>query len=306
MRMPRALTVALVGASIATSIATSDVAFGFCRTNTCDPDDPGMPCVTDAQGCLAGGLPLRWAGRCPVFSIHETASPLRDITFDQANQVISGAFIRWMQADCGGAAPDLDIQPTDPVPCSTVEFNETRQNANIWTFRDDAWPYEDNGHTLALTTVTFNVDTGEIFDADVEINTNENLIAVDASRAEADLPSIATHEAGHFLGLSHSNVSGSTMSASYALGDQSLRSLHPDDTAGICAAYPPNDPDNDFCGGTPIRGFSPLCGADQIEAKTGCAASPRGPSRGALGWALVGLAAASLVAARRRRNKKRG
>ncbi len=51
-----------------------------------------------------------------------------------------------------------------------------------------------------------------------------------------DLQSIATHEVGHLLGLDHSNITGTTMFASYN-GGTGARSLHQDDVNGVCSLY---------------------------------------------------------------------
>ncbi|MBJ8205864.1 matrixin family metalloprotease, partial [Bacillus cereus] len=49
-----------------------------------------------------------------------------------------------------------------------------------------------------------------------------------------DLITVAAHEFGHSLGLSHSNVRGSLMFPSYS---GILRSLHQDDISGIQSIY---------------------------------------------------------------------
>ena len=56
------------------------------------------------------------------------------------------------------------------VACRRHEYNAGQGNANIILFHDEVWPYQGTSNTLALTTLTFNTDTGEIYDADMEIN----------------------------------------------------------------------------------------------------------------------------------------
>ncbi len=137
---------------------------------------------------------------------------------------------------------------------------EAKANANIITFRDDGWPYVGGGNTLALTTVTYHLKTGEIYDADMEINSFDVALSQGDDDVSFDLLSIATHEAGHFLGLSHSSDHDATMFADYRPGTASLRDLSQDDLDGICAVYPPGEPIKG-CDPTPRHGFSALCAA---------------------------------------------
>ena len=46
------------------------------------------------------------------------------------------------------------------------------------------------------------------------------------------------HEAGHYLGLAHSEVAGSIMGASY--NNNGTRAPIADDLAGICELFPPD------------------------------------------------------------------
>jgi hypothetical protein len=59
---------------------------------------------------------------------------------------------------------------------------------------------------------------------------------------------VAVHEAGHYLGLAHSQVPGSIMGASY--DNTGIRAPVSDDLAGICELFPPDglpDEDEDGC-----------------------------------------------------------
>jgi hypothetical protein len=53
-----------------------------------------------------------------------------------------------------------------------------------------------------------------------------------------DIETVALHELGHLLGLAHSDVAGSVMWPTVS-SNYTLRSLQPDDLAGIRALYPP-------------------------------------------------------------------
>jgi hypothetical protein len=250
----------------------------------------------DKNGCLAGGKPLYWPGACVSFSVQKDGSPLRKISEKTAEQVISTAFGQWTGADCGnGAHPSIAMHDHGPISCDKQEYNQNSGNANIFMFRDKAWPYAGDAgtgasvETLALTTVTYNVNTGEIYDADVEINSHDTPITVGDQNVQADLASILTHECGHFLGMAHTPVVDATMYPSYQFGDTSLRSLAPDDVAGICAIYPP-DRQVGPCYPTPRHGYSDSCASPPAS---GCACSAAGrraaPRGGLLCAALVAL-----------------
>src|SRR6185436_12882868 len=89
--------------------------------------------------------------------------------------------------------------------------------------------------TIALTTVTYDTEKGDIFDADIEINAAKvdgvvvNNFTTSDTDVDIDLLSVLTHEAGHFLGIAHSGVSDATMYPQYAPGNTALRDLTDDD-----------------------------------------------------------------------------
>jgi len=284
----------LAGAvALGLSLLWSAPASAFCLTHGCS--DKKQNCEYDENGCLRTGPQLHWASSCVSFDLQRAGSPLRGITYDEAYGAIIDGFKQWLNADCGdGLGPAITISDYGPVECRKAEYNQDSPNANIFMFRDDDWPYENAIDTLALTTLIFNADNGEIYDADVEVNTNQSPMSIgDISDTDIDFSSVITHEIGHFLGLSHSNAQGSTMRPSYAPGQTAMSSIEFDDVKGVCAALPPERKTN----GTscdPRHGFSSECALPEST----CTVAPGSP--GAFGSALVALLGFSSTLLRRR------
>lgn len=208
----------------------------FCRSTTNLSFTP-----TEEQPCDTAGKPLFWPGRCVEVRVHRTASKQVDLA--TARSVTAGAFAKWANVTCDscGAAgkPSIVVTEAGPTDC---EFGYLRDgaNTNVVIFRDNDWQHEPG--MLALTTVSFRKDSGEIVDADIEINSDpyQQKISTGPAAADAyDLDSILTHEGGHLLGLAHSPIADATMRPRYDQGDLSLRDLATDDVCGICAAAPP-------------------------------------------------------------------
>src|SRR5690606_32553963 len=118
------------------------------------------------------------------FGVHRDGSPKRGITFSEAHNAAEMGFRSWISAKCdrAGNTPSVGVVAVGKIECDKVQYNYPSPgqdfppgpNANVIVFRDDGWPYfEDPTNertTLALTTITYLRDTGEIVDADIEVN----------------------------------------------------------------------------------------------------------------------------------------
>jgi MYXO-CTERM domain-containing protein len=296
-----ALAAALAFAALSLAPAAASA---YCRTANCPTQKTAWQVCTptEADDC---GTKVWWANRCIGFNLQKDASS--QVTLSQAENVFTTAFQTWMNADCGGGKhPSVTVTYEGPVDCHTQEYNKDKGNANIIMFDDNAWPYAGTNAILALTTVTYNLDTSEIYDADLEVNSHgiKDLTLGD-SGVKYDMLSIAQHETGHFLGLAHSHTAAATMYPEYKEGSVALRTLDPDDVAAICDTYPPDKPASMDCNDEPRHGFSSVCAAEQPDPKKGgCtvsgAAGEGGPAPAGLAGAL-GLAALASLRRRRRR-----
>lgn len=300
--------------ALATVVASPGEASAFCRTTT-------VPVVADFQPsptkCWDQGNPLFWRNSCVGYSVQRGAS--RQVAFEDAANGISRAFTKWTGASCptegtGRSRVSIDVRDLGPVDCGEVNYNQSGANQNVIVFRDEKWPHSDSNNTLALTTVTFNPETGEIYDADMEVNTHDQRVTlVDPVPPDGyDFASIATHEAGHFLGIAHSGDNRATMFANYTPGATAMRNLTSDDVAGICAVYRPDGAravlngkvtPGPQCDPTPRRGYTSACEEPTTKTCTGssqvAAGSPVTP-----GWVGVALGLAGVLAARRTRRSR--
>jgi len=256
--------VALGGVSLCSLFSAP--AHAYCLTHTCDPMHDNCEMV---DGCNVSGKVLFWPSSCVSYDVQKDGSQKLGISYDTISMVAVNAFSQWLNADCGGGThPSIRLADLGPVACSLPEYNKSQPNANIITFRDNDWPYANAVDTLALTTVWFNSDSGEIFDANMEINSFMYDFAVGEQGTKLDLASVVTHEAGHFLGLSHSSSFTATMYRSY---NSQMSTIEMDDVLAICESLPPTRvPDSDDC--TPRHGFSGACSTTQ----TGCCSTAVG------------------------------
>ena len=302
-----------IGSAIAISFA-APAASAWCRTTTTQDfvaPPGGNPCDT-------AGKPLFWSSKCLSFDVQRDASPAQ-VDLATARATMQAAFDSWTSADCPvdpvtcvgsphtGLHPSISVRDLGPVTCDQVEYNQTLGNANMIVFRDGTWPHPDGDVTLALTTVTFSPDSGEIYDADMEINSNPKVNTVTTGDAHVvyDLQSIMTHESGHFLGLAHTQAQNTTsvMYARYKEGATFMRHLAEDDVCAICAAYDPKR--STVCEPTPRHGLALTCGGGDTgnTTKGGCHCALVGQDAGLSPYALS-LSALALVVGLARRRKR--
>lgn len=164
--------------------------------------------------------------------------------------------VLFRQVDCDSVMPAC----ADPKKCG----NER-----------DCWEHADGA--LAITTTTYDPNTGRISDSDIELNTPRFIFTTvdsppcippifDTNCVASDVQNTVTHEVGHVLGLGHSPDPASTMSESAQPGEISKRSLDADSMQFVCDVYP---------AGKPSRTCKlPAYDGELGKAKGGCSSAP--------------------------------
>jgi MYXO-CTERM domain-containing protein len=313
------------------SVAATGDAHAFCRTTTCglppgfspegdqcEPDDFAQRCASLDPPVKI--LPVYWSNACISYDIQKNAS--QQVPYATADTLFAAAFAKWTGTACGAtddsAAGHVSIAVTDlgPVDCDQVQYSSDQGNQHVIIFHDDVWPHDDSSNTLGLTTITFDPDTGEIYDADMEINSTPGVplsLGATVPSGGYDFQSIIQHETGHFLGMAHSGDVQATMFAHYMPGTMTMRQLTLDDMDGICSIYHPDgarsvDPSvsssgtlpEAACDPTPRHGFQSECAQPQ---HAGCAIAASSDAAEFPGSAIAAVALLAGVRVRRRRHR---
>jgi uncharacterized protein (TIGR03382 family) len=259
---------------------------GFVRSTTSDPPNPAM------------GKWLWWGSRNLTFFVNATSATTQPCGDPTAATSLTIASVQtWADATYVGttsACTDLSLGSSGQTSQIAIGYD----GMNLIVFRsgfcDDVVPgdpchaagtcsakfncWEHGDTVLGLTTVTYDPASGQILDADIEVNgwngqpgggapprgafltcgkTSDPICPTPPYGHSAcnyyDVGDIVTHEAGHFLGLDHTcnpaypspyNAcpAGSVMAPTTTAGDTSRRVLSQDDVTAVCTIYPAGGP----------------------------------------------------------------
>lgn len=195
--------------------------------------------VLASTAALAIPSGQKWAAAAiPVpFRLFRHASincPGCDFATQVQPAVLSG-FARWTTAQVACTTWNSTFTGNFTSPSGPAAINGSDDlNSLIWLGGTD-WAY--SAAILGLTTTTYDPGTGQILDADTEYNDNQTW-KIGGSANAVDVESIATHEAGHFLGLAHTPTLSAVMYATYTIGNIK-RDLDPGtDVQDVCTVYP--------------------------------------------------------------------
>ncbi len=233
---------------------------------------------------VVGGTKLVWTESVLSWKLQQDGSD--DVNDRSHGPALKHAFASWENAPGSGINFRYDGE--------TGSRSTSGSDHLILFDEDGSSGYFPLGSGLvAITPITYSVSSGRILDADILFNGRDYRFATDGTPGRFDIQDVATHEIGHFLGLDHSPVVGSSLWP-YVSSTQWLhRSLSSDDIAGAVAVRTSGG-DGRLKGTVQKSDGSALVGALVAAVERGAgrlAGTALSTSSGA--WTIRGLAAGS-------------
>ena len=187
----------------------------------------------------SGGVPLSWHTLPVPYSINSVCSG-DDTPAESCQAAVKAGYSTWGQQEC------TDYNFSEPVITDSTETGQDNQNLIVW--RSSDWHFGNS--VLGMTTLTYDDKTGEIVDADIEINGQdwEWRVLTTTSAKYIDIQTVVVHESGHIVGLDHSTDPSAVMYFSSKAG-HIKRDLAQDDIDGVCTIYPKSKPEPPPSGG---------------------------------------------------------
>ncbi len=216
------------------------------------------------------GAGMAWAQNCVPIVVYP--SGFTQMSAAAVEMAAAGAAKAWSAGDNSCTYLDLEAAlSTAPAPAVRND------GINAVVFRTTSWCQMTNGvctldydpAAVSVASVTAVTSTGQIIDADDEINAVDfnwaDLVAVPKSSGDQDLQNGLTEAFGHLIGLdapcyqsslggtrpldnngqpaadcdqASAAVQAETMFPAWPPGDTEKRTLAPDDQAALCGIYP--------------------------------------------------------------------
>ena len=177
------------------------------------------------------GTAVKWSSPCISWWMNDQGTV--HFAYETVQPVVREAFARW--ADVPGV--NLSFQEGGATCFRDIGISQWPGRQNVIVWRDKSADWIHGLDVVALTSVSYSETTGQIVDADIEINTAHHSFSVGGSNSSYDLAYMLTHEIGHLLGIDHSLHSGALMSPNTSPLSVSEIKLRPDDENAVRANY---------------------------------------------------------------------
>jgi hypothetical protein len=182
-------------------------------------------------------FPIIWHMN-PVQAANVTGSRTQVAVINQAFQAWQSVVPVSLQQGTD-TAPSAKADQYDGVNVITTNTSPTDLPPGVYAYTYTFY-FDDGGPGLVDPLgrpVSF---AGQIVEADMAFSPSYAFTtSPTVAPNQTDLQSIATHEAGHFLGMDHASNTSSTMFWNSVPGYSYQRNLTSDDIAGISTLYPP-------------------------------------------------------------------
>ncbi len=233
-------------------LGTSAWSQDFLRTVANTTNTETEVCVTWSNRRMVYVVDSAGSARTPAeteFSAITQAWATWQVVSDSCSDFTFSGGPRQDNVSVGKGTQDSNALVFRETTCSANDpCHDTRTCANTL----HCWDHDGEG-TIALTTVTYSVRTGIIYDADVEYNAASFLFTTVASPpcdidhqsvscAAYDVQNVTTHEIGHVVGFDHVLNLNSTMAANANVGDTQKRIIDFGTQDGFCSTYPRGQP----------------------------------------------------------------
>ena len=243
----------------------------------------------------AGNAVPHWQQSSLRYRVVYDAAPPEPAASQQSESLgarLAKAMKPWSEVTCtdNGASKSVNVGFTETAPpevatCANDSDGMRRCLGGEGVVRvvakESDWPLSDL--TIGYTLLASDAPTGTATRFALLLNdATYDFCDFDCDGKAFDIQTVTLHEAGHVLGLDHTEIPTAVM-ANGRSAAEILRVLSADDKAGICAIYP-------------------------VEVETesgGCSASPATTGGSSVAWALL-LAVALVLALRRGRRGSAG
>jgi predicted Zn-dependent protease len=185
----------------------------------------------------SSSFPITWQMN-PVQGTNVTGSRTQAAVINQAFQAWQSVVPVSLQQGAD-TAPTVKADQYDRLNVITTNTTPTDLPPGVYAYTYTFY-FDDGGQGVADPLGRPVLFAGQILEADMAFSSSYAFTtSTTVAPNQTDLQSIATHEAGHFLGMDHASNTSSTMFWNTVSGYSYQRNLSTDDIAGISTLYPP-------------------------------------------------------------------